>query len=154
MYTRLEATGSQGFKVIASNQTSDEGRTTQISRLGEWQWVTYQNPAGGTFGGDKQVLGRQQCVYDVDDSVGADNVTGQNLRLLVYEHSVLKTNETSERREHRETPESFPAELTLPGCAGKLGTPRAEPEGPCDKYIAYYDPKGAWRWECSLHPWG
>lgn len=65
--------------------------------------VTYQNIARGIFGGDKQVLGRQQFVYDVDDSVGGDDVTGQDLCLIVDVHGVLKTNETSERHEHRVT---------------------------------------------------
>lgn len=57
------------------------------------------------------MLGRQPFVDDVDDSIGADDVTSQDLCLIVYIHGILKTRENCERHEHREaTQNPFPQE--------------------------------------------
>lgn len=69
------------------------------------------------------MLGRQPFVDDVDDSIGADDVTSQDLCLIVYIHGILKTKENCERHEHREaTQNPFPQE-------GRFSDVL---EGPCD----------------------
>lgn len=52
-------------------------------------------------------MGRQQFVYDVDDAIGIDEITGYDLSLIIYIHRVLKLTkkrerERKKRNEHKE----------------------------------------------------
>lgn len=69
-----------------------------------WEYdneFTHHNPSRGIFGGENQVLGRQQFVYDVDDSIGIDDITGYDLSLIIYIHCVLKL--TKKRKKEMST---------------------------------------------------
>lgn len=59
---------------------------------------THQNPSRGIFRGDYQVLGRQQFVYDVDDSIGSDDITGYDLSFIIYVHSILKSTKKEKKK--------------------------------------------------------
>lgn len=63
--------------------------------------LTHQNPSSSISRGDKQVLGRQQLVYDVDNSIGADDVTGYDFSFIIYMHRVLKSTRKG-KNEHKQ----------------------------------------------------
>lgn len=58
---------------------------------------THQNPSRGILRGDKQVLGRQQFVYNVDDTIGTDDIAGYDLSFIIYKHCTLKSTKKEKK---------------------------------------------------------
>lgn len=44
------------------------------------------------------VFGREQLVYDVNDSIGADDIAGYDVGFIIYKHLILKSTNKKEKK--------------------------------------------------------